>query len=374
MRQPVSTFTVSAITLFLLGTIVAAAAAPADVGLAAASPGSEGLDAKALYALGDAISRGDAPKTNAVLIVRHGRLVYEHYFNDGTAGLLNDTRSATKSITALAVGAAIADGAIPSVGARAFDFLADMRPFANDTPDKEAIAIRDLLTMSSALDCNDDDDKSPGNEDNMHPQSNWTRWAVDLPTMRGYKRDESGLGPWRYCTTGAFLLGQIVQRATHEPVDKYIERKILAPLGIAQWDWPKSPSGEIMTGGGLRLRARDLAKVAWMLADGGRWNGRQIVPASWIEAALSPYRQAYTDHHYGYLFWQYDYHTGCGNASGWYMAGNGGNAIVVLRELGAAVVIARANYNTHGMHQQTTDLMEKYVVPSMMCGRQTTNK
>jgi CubicO group peptidase (beta-lactamase class C family) len=342
-----------------------AAAAPAGDGWNVVAP----RDAAALDALGDAIAHGEAPKTNAVLIVRHGNLVYERYFNEGSADLLNDTRSATKSITALAVGGAIADGAIPSANAHALDFLADLRPFANDTPDKDAITIRDLLTMSSAFDCNDDDDKSPGNEDNMHPQPNWTRWAVDLPTMPGYKRDETGFGPWRYCTTGAFLLGQIVQRATREPVDKYIERRILAPLGIARWDWPKSPSGEIMTGGGLRLTARDLAKIAWMLVGKGQWNGKQIISASWVEAALSPYRQANADHHYGYLFWQYDYRTRCGSVSGWYMAGNGGNAIVVLKDLDAAVVIARANYNTHGMHQQTTDLMEKYVLPSLMCGQ-----
>lgn len=355
-------------TLFLLAGH-AMSEAPADLhdGLKVAQPSSEGVG-NALDGLAEAMARGEAPKTNAVLIMRHGKLVYEHYFGAGTVDLLNDTRSATKSITSLAVGEAIADGALPSVNARAFDVLTDMRPFKNDTADKEAITIRDLLTMSSALDCNDDDDKSSGNEDNMHPQPNWTRWAVDLPTMQGYSRDTTGFGPWRYCTTGAFLLGQIVQRTTREPVDKYVERKVLEPLGVAKWEWPASPSGEIMTGGGLRLRARDLAKIAWMLVDQGRWNGKQVVPETWIEEAFSPHRQAYRGHHYGYLFWQYDYATPCGKVSGWYMAGNGGNAIVMLKDLDAAVVIARANYNTHGMHDQTTALMEKYVLPSMTCG------
>ena len=353
------------LAVLLLLTSTGVAETPADLrdGLSVASEPRGALDG-----LSEAIARGEAPKTNAVLIVRHGKLVYERYFGQGSADLLNDTRSATKSITALAVGDAIADGSIPSVDAQAFGFLADMRPFKNDTPDKDAITIRDLLTMSSALDCNDDDDKSPGNEDNMHPEPNWTRWAVDLPTMPGYARDASGFGPWRYCTTGAFLLGQIVQRAAHEQIDKYVERKILQPLGIAKWEWPTSPSGEIMTGGGLRLRARDLAKIAWMLVDRGRWHDRQIVPEAWIDQAFTAHRPAYSGLQYGYLFWQHDYKTPCGTTPGWYMAGNGGNAIVMLRQLDAAVVIARANYNTHGMHDQTTALMEKYVLPSMTCG------
>src|SRR5438270_573311 len=172
-----------------------------------------GLDPIPLRNLELTIGRGEFPKTTSVLIVRDGKLAYEHYFGDGSADLLNNTRSATKSITSLAVGAALADGAIASVHDSAFSYLGDLRPFAHDTPQKEAITIEDMLTMSSALDCNDDNDKSPGNEDNMHPQPNWSRWAVDLPTMPGYRRDESGYGPWRYCTTNAFLLGQVVQRA-----------------------------------------------------------------------------------------------------------------------------------------------------------------
>src|SRR5579864_4407789 len=89
--------------------------------------------------------------------------------------------------------------------------------------------------------------------------------------------------------------------------------------------------------------------------------------ASLIDVALSPHRQAMADHQYGYFFWQYDYATKCGAVSGWYMAGNGGNAIVVLKDLNAAVVVERSNYNTPGMHQQTVDLLEKYVLPAFPC-------
>ncbi|HEY2444864.1 MAG TPA: serine hydrolase [Rhizomicrobium sp.] len=363
-----------AILAFATGSLLSCASgrgptSPPDLhdGFLVAPATATGLDPAPLSDLRDAVARGDYPHTTSVLIVLNGRLSYEDYFGEGSARLLNDTRSATKSITALGVGAAIGDGAISSQHARAFTLLADLRPFRNDTPDKQATTIEDLLTMSSALDCNDDDDKSPGNEDNMHPQPNWSRWAVDLPTAPGYRRDASGLGPWRYCTTGAFLLGQILQRAAHQPVDQYIENRILRPLGITEWEWPHSPAGEIMTGGGLRLRSRDLAKIAWMLADDGRWEGRQVVPASWVDAALTVRRNAYPGQNYGYFFWQRDYRTACGPVAGWYMAGNGGNAIVVLRDLRTAIVVTRTNYNTHGMHQQTTDLLERFVLPALPC-------
>ena len=225
-----------------------------------------------------------------------------------------------------------------------------------------------MLTMSSALDCNDDDDKSPGIEDNMHPQPNWSRWAAGLPTMKGFGRDASGLGPWRYCTANAFLLGQVLQRTTKMPADRYIEETIPHPLGVSARQWPYSPAGEPMTGGGLRLRSRDLAKIAWMLVDHGRWNGQQIVSADWIDAAFTLRRVAYPRQNYGYFFWQRTYNTACGPVEGWYMAGNGGNAIVMLRRLHAAVVVTRENYDTHGMYQETIDLVERYVRPAFPCG------
>jgi CubicO group peptidase (beta-lactamase class C family) len=323
----------------------------------------------AVPGLREAIERGDFPKTSAVLVVRAGKLVYEGYFGAGGPEVLNDTRSAMKSVTSLAVGLAIADQRIASVSQPAFPMLADLAPFKNDSPDKQAITLQDLLTMSSALDCNDDQDASPGNEDRMHEQPAWARWAVDLPTMPGYGRDVAGLGTWRYCTAGALLLGQIVQRAAGIPVDRYIELRLFAPLEIRRWEWPRSPTGEVMTGGGLRLTARDAAKLAWMLVDHGKWNGKQVAPASWVDQALTVRRGAYPGFGYGYLFWQHEYKTACGATTGWYMAGNGGNAILAFRELNSAVVIARTNYNSRGMHQQTTAMLEKHILPALMCGR-----
>ena len=221
--------------------------------------------------------------------------------------------------------------------------------------------------MSSALACDDNIDDSPGNEDRMHEQQNWTRWAVDLPTQADYARDASGRGPFAYCTANALLLGQILQRAARTPVDQYIERAILSPLGISEWEWPRSPIGEVMTGGGLRLRSRDIAKLAWMMASGGNWQGRNIVPSGWVTATLTPHRVASADQSYGYLSYQRRYKTKCGASQAGLMAGNGGSVALVLRNEQAAIVITRQNYNVRGTAQRTTDLIENYVLPAIAC-------
>jgi len=325
---------------------------------------------KARYGgLEQALARGDAPKTTSVLVMRGGAIDYERYFEGATADTLHDTRSSTKSLTALAVGVAIDRGALSGLAAPAFGYLADLAPFAHAEPAKAEITIEDLLTMSSALDCNDDDDASPGNEENMYPKPVWARWAVDLPVRADEKRDGAGRGPWHYCTAGVFLLGQIVQRAAHQPVDDFMAAQLFAPLGITRWEFSRSPAGEVMTGGGLRLRSRDLASVARLMLADGAWAGKQLVPAAFARAALTVHRDAMPEQHYGYLFWTRSYKTPCGATTGWFMGGNGGNAIVMFRELDAVVVVTRTNYNTRGMHQQTVRLIEDQILPELACGR-----
>jgi CubicO group peptidase (beta-lactamase class C family) len=327
------------------------------------------LEPTALVGLEQAIGRGDYPNTTSVLIVRKGRLAYEHYFNEGGREVLNNTRSATKFMTTLALGAAIDDGAIASEHVAALVFFGDLRPFKNDSAIKQALTLQDMLTMSSAFACDDSDDDSPGNEDNMHPQLNWTRWALDLPIAAGYSRDAGGYGPFHYCTANAFLLGQIIQRATHVPVDRYTEQKILRPLGIGAWHWSYSPSKEAMTGGGLELRSRDLAKIAWMVASAGRFEEKQIVPSSWIDAALTIRRASRPNQNYGYFIFEGDYKTPCGVLPVWYMAGTGGNQILLLPKSEAVVVVTRTAYKVHGAAAQTNEMLEKYVLASLPCGK-----
>ena len=133
-------------------------------GLNVAAPGSVGLELAPLRSLREAIAAGTFPNTTSVLVIKDGRLAFEEYFGKGGRDVLNDTRSAMKSVTALAVGLALADGALRSVDEPAFARLADLAPFANNGPRKQGITLADFLTMSSTLDCNDWDAGSPPHE------------------------------------------------------------------------------------------------------------------------------------------------------------------------------------------------------------------
>lgn len=337
--------------------------------LCVACRGGGGPGPSGFAAIAPALERGVAPKTTSVLVMRGDAIVYEQYFGGATASTLHDTRSATKSLTALAVGIAIDGHVLPGLDAPAFAYLADLQPFAAAGPVKDAITLEDFLTMSSALDCDDDDDGSPGNEDNMYPRPAWARWAVDIPTRADYRRDATGRGPFHYCTAGVFLLGQIVQRAAKQPIDQFMAAHLFAPLGITTWQFARSPTGEVMTGGGLRLSSRDLARLARLVLGGGRAGTTQVVPAAFVRAATTVHRHAFPGQDYGYLFWHRIYQASCASAEGWFMSGNGGNAIVMLPALDAVIVITRTSYNTKGMHQQTVKLIEDAILPALACGR-----
>jgi len=329
-----------ALALALIPLCTQAADAPAD-------------DRTALEAL---------PGGTSVLLQRGGRVIVELYARGADAATLHDTRSAGKSVTAMLVAAAVQDGLLQR-DTPVFAAFADQRPIANDGPAKQAITVEDLLTMSSALDCDDNQDASPGNEEAMYPQPRWLRWAVDLPT-RDIQRDAQGRGPWAYCTGGTVLLGQLLQRRVPGGLEAWAQTRLFAPLGITRLQWHHSPTGETMTGGGLRLRTRDWATLAQTLLNGGP----PVLAPAQVASLLTVHRQTPYGVDYGELFWRRDYALRCGRFSGWMMSGNGGNHIVMLPALDAVVALTRTHYNQRNMHQEswafTEALLERHVCDS----------
>jgi CubicO group peptidase (beta-lactamase class C family) len=295
------------------------------------------------------------PGATSVLLQRHGRVLVELYARSADAQTLHDTRSAGKSVTGVLVAAAVQDGFLQR-DTPVFAAFADMQPLANDAHLKRGIVVEDLLTMSSALDCDDNDASSPGNEENMYPQQHWLRWAADLPT-RAVARDAQGLGPFAYCTAGVFLLGQLLERRVPGGLETYAQRRLFAPLGIKTWQWSHSPSGETMTGGGLRLRTRDWASMAQLLLRQRAGPRGPLLAPEQVDALLSVRRSTPSRMEYGELFWRRDYELRCGRVSAWIMSGNGGNHVLAMPTLDAVAVVTRTHYNQRGMHVQSFDFM-----------------
>jgi CubicO group peptidase (beta-lactamase class C family) len=351
-------------------TAIAAAQTPSLSDMAKAAPAENGVAPEKLQSMETAIRAGDFKKIGSVLVARHGKLVYEGYF-DGDATTLRDTRSATKSIADILVGIAIGDKKLSGVDARIVALLPERaRKMQNPDPRKDKITVEDFLTMSSPLECDDWNEFSRGNEERMYVTEDWAQFILDLPIGGHMRIGEKEVPPkygrsFSYCTGGVFVLSEVLQKATGLRTDHYAAEKLFGPLGITDAEWVYSPLGVPQTGGGLRLTARDLLKIAQLYLNGGNWQGQRIVDDSWVKASTQPHAQIDDDTEYGYLWWLKAFKSGGKSYPAFFMSGNGGNKVAVFSGLDLAVVITSTNYNTRGMHEQTEKLLTDYILPAV---------
>ena len=317
-----------------------------------------------------AVRSGDFKKIGSVVIARHGKLVYEAYF-DGDASTLRDTRSATKSITDILVGIAIDEKKLSGANARVLALLPEhAKRMQNPDPRKDKITVEDFLTMSSPLECDDWNDASRGNEERMYLVEDWAQFILDLP-IRGQMHLGEQIDPppygryFSYCTGGAFTLSEVLQKATGVRTDHYAQEKLFAPLGIHDEEWVYSPLNIPQTGGGLRLSSLDLLKIAQLYLNGGSWQGRRMVDEAWVRASTQPHARIDQETEYGYLWWLKSFKSGGKSYPAFFMTGNGGNKVLAFPGMDLAVVVTSTNYNTRGMHEQTEKLLTDYVLTAV---------
>jgi CubicO group peptidase (beta-lactamase class C family) len=215
--------------------------APADMSDSwpVAAPAKEGLDPKLIWDIGRSLQKLQGAYPNGVVIVRHGTLVYEHYFVGGIeygADTLHDVRSISKSVVALLVGIAFDRGWLDSLDAPVFSFFSEDADLS--TPDKGRITLRDLLTMRSGLEW-PESAVSYNNPSNVARQmggaSDPYRFVLGQPLAA------TPGTVWNYNSGGVALLGDILMKVSHKPLDKFAKEALFDPLGIRDWEWGRSP-------------------------------------------------------------------------------------------------------------------------------------
>lgn len=336
----------------------------------AAQAASPRLDPAPLAALEAAVASDEIKQVTSVLLLVDGTVAYEHYFNGADAQTLNDVRSASKSVTALLVGAAIGDGHLPGVQARVYDYFPDFTAGHAVDPRLRGTTVEDLLTMSSLWECDDQNQFSAGNEERMYVTERWLDFALALPVK--------GFAPWMsrpedsphgrahaYCTADSFVLGAVLERATKLPLADYAAQALERPLGITRSHWNRSPEGIGMGGGGTRYRTRDLARLGELVLAGGRWQGKQLVPADYIAAMIRPQAQTDDGSDYGYQWWGLKLPVDGKETTVWAMSGNGGNYVFVMPEKKLVAVVTSKAYNRSYAHPQSRRVLTGFLLPAL---------
>ena len=322
-----------------------------------------GYDVKTIEALNTKIAEHAFKEISSIVVISEGKLLIEEYFNGADRNTLHDTRSVGKSFASTLMGMAIQDGYITNEEVK-LGTLYNLQQYAHSAPKKADVKIKDLLTMSSAFEGSDMDGGSPGNEENMYPAENWVKFALDLPM----DDNKTNGAQWDYFTAGVVLLGDIINKAVPDGLEKYAEKKLFQPLGISNFQWQYTPQKVPNTAGSLQLSALDLAKYGQLYQNKGKWNGKQILSKEWAAKTLTrqiiiPQRD---NEFYGYLFWNKTYIANGKAYETFYCSGNGGNRIIVFKDVPLTIVITAKAYNKPYAHSQTDTIVSQYLLPAVL--------
>jgi CubicO group peptidase (beta-lactamase class C family) len=308
-----------------LSVILAVLVAPALSSLAAnpplprSSPEAQGVSSTAIR---EFVETADAQvdTMHSFMLVRHGHVVAEGWWKPEAPDKPHILHSLSKSFTSTAVGLAVAEGKL-SIDDPVLKFFPEDAP-AEPSPKLKMMRVRDLLTMSTGHET----------EAKFTPDTPWVKsfLAHPVPHKPG--------AHFLYNTPGTHMLSAIVRKVTGETVLDYLKPRLFEPLGIRNPEWGLSPQGNTVGGWGLKIFTEDIAKFGQLYLQKGQWNGKQLIPASWVEQATSKQVSNGSDpakdwdQGYGFQFWR------CRHGA---YRGDGafGQFCVVLPDQGAVVAI-----------------------------------
>ncbi len=297
------------------------------------TPAREGLDERAILKLDAEFRSGKHGYVDSMLIVRNGRIVFEasyprdykainagringesgpwnyydatwHPYYQGSD--LHTMQSTTKSVMSALVGIAIARGDLPGVDAT----LGELLPHRRITdPKKAAITLDNILTMRPGFAWLEDQVSywDPANDaTRVESMNDWVGYLLQKPLAAPQGTT------YNYNSTNTQLMSEIVSTATGRPLDDYARELLFNPIGIRSWHWKSAPEGFRDVAGGLYLTPRDLARLALLYLRQGEWNGRQVIPAAWVERSVQPHVKDVSPDDpddnvgYGYQWWVFN--------------------------------------------------------------------
>ncbi|MBN1886046.1 MAG: serine hydrolase [Candidatus Krumholzibacteriota bacterium] len=300
---------------------------------------NSGIDVAAIENLVNELA-GNHPWMHSILVVRNGRIVLEEYLNNCDPLRLHRVQSVTKSVTSALVGLALREGCIRDIDDPVYRYLPGYDSLF--IGDKRNVTIRHLLTMSAGFEWNE------GSTYHADPERCDSHIAGATGDYIGYvlaKPLATKPGAtWCYNSGYPNILGHIIERTCGMSIVEFSYRYLLDPIGVKRFQlFDIAGEDRPSCAGGCRMTSRDMARFGQLYLDGGRWKGRQVVPAAWVAESMTPRYE--TPHGTGYGYCWKTMTSPDGKHEFFFASGTGGQYIVCIPDLDT-VVVTTARFDT----------------------------
>ena len=304
----------------------------------------------------DLRAASELPQLRTLLVSWHGRLAAEYHGRGVRPDAPANVKSVSKSIIAALVGIAIERGLIKGIAEPIVTYFPELRRDADAR--KPAITIEDLVTMRAGL-----ESTSGRNYGAWVRSGNWVRHALRQPMV-----SEPG-GAMEYSTGSSHLLSAILTKASGTSTWQFAQESLAAPLGFRLAIWPTDPQGIYFGGNEMLLTPKQMIAIGELYLHRGRVNGRQVVPAAWVDASCVPRTTSAwdSDRRYGYGWWIQE----IGPATACFAWGYGGQYILVFRDLDlvvAATSSTAVSEERRGHRRRLLQLIEDRVLRTIRSG------
>jgi CubicO group peptidase (beta-lactamase class C family) len=301
-------------------------------------------------------------QVHSVLIARHGKLVLEEYFHGAHRDEPHDLRSASKSWTAMLIGAAMQAGVPIRLDTPVYQTFLGSVPADLDAR-KKAMTLEHLITMTAGFDCDDSGDR-PGDEDVFQQQDkepDWYKYMLDVP-MAWNSGDRIV-----YCSGKPNLAGGMLEKIAGEPLSELFDRLIGRPLHMSNYHLFLQPTGQAYGGGGHRFTSRDFLKWAQLMSNDGVWEGRRVFSKEWARKSGAALRvlSPTSGQTYGYLWNSVAYDYKGKKLHAFFAGGNGGQISMAIPELDLAIVFTGGNYADPVLFRSQRVYVPEYILPAV---------
>jgi CubicO group peptidase (beta-lactamase class C family) len=317
--------------------------------LARSNPAKEGVAASGILDFLEAIQKAKF-ELHSFMMLRRGKVIAEGWWEPYGAQFVHTMYSMSKSFTSTAVGFAVSEGKL-SVEDKVTSFFPDDLP-KKISANLAAMRVKHLLTMSTG------NEREPTGA--VIKEENWAKAFL----AQNFSHEPGSM--FMYNSAASYMCSAIVQKVTGQTVLEYLGPRLFSPLAITNLRWETCPRG-INTGGwGLSIQTEGLAKFGQFLLQKGQWEGKQLLPAKWIEEATTKHIQQPGGDRpdrpkskndwlqgYGYQFWR---------CQGTAFRGDGafGQFTIVLPDQDAVVIMTSENHNLQGQ----LDLVWQHLLPA----------